>query len=258
MKLPLVAAFGFALCAVRAGADDTPPTPPPLQLGNDNAPASSSGAPASSNAAASNSTVQKLDESQKYSDSGRALQFFYIEPSVGVGFTTIGSVIPNTTVITVNGTSTPVDLTHYRSGFGPVVEIGAGVEFIVFQAGLRYRRTMIGNYAANQLGGEVMYQWGSGKWWPHLGASLGYAWISDWNNDFCAQLSAGCNNLSVNGISVGVRGGVQYFVTKELELGANLTGDAMFLHRNAFVSLPNEASDTGLAIALVVSAGLHL
>jgi len=220
-----------------SGADPNgaPPPPPPMPepgtVGSPTAPP-----PAGSTAAV---LQQASDE-----DTGVGLHLFYLQPELGFGVANLGS---STTGRDLGTTS------------GPAIGFGAGAEFITFQLGGRLRNIFTPNFDLWSLGGELNYQPGSGKFWPRLGLSVGYAWVNHWSTDYCG---ASCALVDVHGIDVGARGGFQYFVTSSLEVGADAGIDALFLKRPSINTLdPNfsgDGSGTGFSAVAMVHLGLHL
>lgn len=258
--IALVAAL-FVLAPMSAGAQDLtpddpndpngpppapPPMPPPGQPGSV-APPPPAG-----------STEAHLQESTEQ-DNGMGLKLFYIQPEVGFGYATLGNALPdNAGAVTINGTPVANDGSKYRSGSGLALGLGAGFEFITFQLGGRLRMISTGNYNLWNAGGELMYQPGSGRLWPHIGLTVGYAWAANWKDEICIGK---CALLDVHGLSVGARGGVQYFVTKQIEIGADATLDVLMLSRPSINLDPvygQDGSGTGVALGVLAHLGVHL
>jgi hypothetical protein len=212
-----------------------PPPPPPMPPAD---------GPGGVNAPPPGSTAAMLDASAK-EDTGVGLHLLYLQPEVGFGWSTLGNTVNDST---------------YRSGAGPMLGVGAGLEFITFQLGGRLRSLMTPNYNLWSAGGEIAYQPGSGRFWPRIGLAVGYAWGSNFPADVCG---GSCGVHDIKGLDIGLRGGLQYFVTSKIEIGADLGLDALMLKRRAITGytgpgdLQNEASGTGFMAVALVHLGLH-
>jgi hypothetical protein len=188
------------------------------------------------------STAAQLEQADE-EDTGVGLHFVYIQPEVGIGVSGIPSALT-----LGKDTGTPV---------GPLVGIGAGAELITFQVGGRLRTLITPHYNLWTIGGEFNYQPGSGRFWPRIGVAVGYAWANGWNSDICGTQ---CGLLDVSGIDVGLRAGLQYFVTSSVEIGADAGLDALFLKRKGIGGSPQFSSDesgTGFMAVATVHLGLH-
>lgn len=212
-----------------------PPMPDPGTVGSPTAPP-----PAGSTAA--------VLEQASTEDTGVGLHFVYIQPEVGLGVANLGSATTGTDLGTASG---------------PAFGAGLGAEFITFQIGGRLRNVFTPQFNLWTVGGEVYYQPGSGRFWPRIGVDVGYAWANHWNHDYCGSA---CDLVDVHGIDVGLRGGLQYFVTPSIDVGVDLGLDALFLKRAALNttnavpdnSLKTDGSGTGFATTLLLHLGFHL
>lgn len=215
-----------------------PPMPPPGQPGSATPPP------------AAGSTEAHLAKSD-VEDNGIGLKLFYVQPEVGFGFATLGGAMPTPAV-------SNVDFSKYKSGAGPAFGLGVGGEFITFQLGGRLRTISTPHWNLWNAGGEVMYQPGSGRFWPRFGINVGYSWTARMSEEICP----GCaGSIDIGGLTVGARGGVQYFITKHLEVGADATFDYMSLRRSAMLGNPAFGTDgngSGVMLALMGHIGLHL
>ena len=188
------------------------------------------------------STAAQLQQASEQ-DTGVGLHLAYVQPELGFGAVNLGS-----------GT-TGADL---GTATGPTFGVGAGAEFITFQVGARLRTIVTPQFNLWTVGGEVYYQPGSGKFWPRVGLAVGYAWANQWNKDYCG---GACALVDVSGIDIGLRGGLQYFLSPTIEIGADAGLDALFLKRQG-VNGPNQAfvgdaSGTGFAAVAVAHLGFH-
>jgi len=213
-----------------------PPMPPPGQPGSV-APPPPPG-----------STEAHLQQSE-VEDNKIGLKLFYLQPEIGLAWATLGGTMPQPAIATQ-------DYEKFKSGGGPLLGLGAGAEFITFQLGGRLRAMSTPYWNLWNLGGEVMLQPGSGRFWPRVGVAVGYAWTSHFSNEICN----GCD-LSIGGLTVGARGGVQYFVSSSIEIGADLTLDYMSLRRSGIAGnsvFGESGNGNGFMLAAMGHVGIHL
>jgi len=219
-----------------------PPMPPPMPAPG--APGSAAPPPAAG------TTEAHLGQSDT-EDNGIGLKLFYVQPEIGFGWASIGGSIPLPA-------SSSQDFSKFRSGAGPMLGLGVGAEFITFQFGARLRTISTPSWNLWNAGGEVMYQPGSGRFWPRIGVSVGYAWAARFDEAMCG---AACGLLDVSGLSVGLRGGFQYYVTKTIEIGADATLDYLKLSRpgiNGNNIYSDDGSGNGGMFGLLGHVGMHL
>jgi hypothetical protein len=219
-----------------------PPMPPPMP------PPGTPGSVAPPPAAGS--TEAHLQQSDA-EDNKIGLKLFYLQPEIGLGYATLGGAIPTPALATQ-------DFSKFKSGGGPVLGLGLGAEFITFQLGARLRTISTPHWNLWNLGGELMFQPGSGRFWPRLGLAVGYAWTARHSEELCG---ARCDSLSIGGLSVGARGGVQYFLSSSVEIGADATLDYMSLRRSGIAGDPvfsESGNGSGFMLAAMGHIGLHL
>jgi hypothetical protein len=230
-----------------ADPNGPPPMPPPM---------APPGQPGSATPPPPPDSTEALLARAEEQDTGVGLKLFYLQPELGVGWATLGGVLPKT------GQALPglgqTDYSRFASGGGPAFGLGAGFQFVTFQAGARLRALSTRHFTLWNLGGELAYQPGSGRLWPRFGVGVGYAWANGWKDETCA---GPCGLLDVSGITVGARAGLQYFVSSSIEIGGDLVADALFLKRAAITGNPvygQEASGTGASLAALIHLGIHL
>lgn len=253
-KAAISAVLSIVLCGVPAAATELtpdapsgdpngpPPMPPPMPV--EGQPGSVAPPPAAG------STDAQLATSDQQ-DNGIGLKLFYLQPEIGFGWASIGGAIPLPP-------ASITDYSQFRSGAGPVLGLGVGAEFITFQFGARLRAISTPHWNLWNAGGEVLFQPGSGRFWPHVGLTVGYAWASRFDDAMCGNV---CDQLSVSGLSLGLRGGVQYFVAKNVEIGADATLDYLSLKRPAISGNSIYAEDgkgNGAMLGLMGHIGIHL
>lgn len=220
-----------------------PPMPPPMPAPG--TPGSATPPPAAG------STEARLAASDAQ-DNRIGLKLFYLQPEIGFGFASLGAAMPSPNVANV-------DYSKYKSGGGPLFGLGLGAEFITFQVGARARTISTPQWNLWNVGGELMYQPGSGRFWPRFGINVGYSWAARFSDEICQP---GCaSSIDVGGLSVGARGGVQYFVGSNFEVGADLTFDYLSLRRSAIMGHPifgQDGNGSGVMLGLMGHVGLHL
>lgn len=211
-----------------------PPPPPPMP---------SAGQPGSAKPPPPpGSTEARLQDSTE-KDTGVGLHFVYLQPEIGIGTASLGSVLPDK---------------DFRTGTGAVLGVGAGFEFIAFQLGARLRYMPTSSFNLWTVGGEFAYQPGSGRFWPRIGLGVGYARATGFGETMCSTF---CGSVDVKGVDVALRGGVQYFLTPHWEIGGDFSLDALFLKRAGITvvdtSYAKDETSTGVAAALVAHVGYH-
>lgn len=215
-----------------------PPMPPPGQPGSATPPPP----PGSTAAHLAKSDVE---------DNGIGLKLFYLQPEIGFGYASLGGAMPTPAIANT-------DYTKYTSGAGPMFGLGLGAEFITFQLGARARTISTPQWNLWNVGGEIMYQPGAGRFWPRFGINVGYSWAARFSDEVCP----GCkSSVDIGGLSVGARAGVQYFIAKNFEIGADATFDYLSLRRSAINGHPifgQDGSGSGVMVGLMGHVGLHL
>jgi len=137
--------------------------------------------------------------------------------------------------------------------------VGAGVRFLTWTLGARFRFTAIPDATMWTLGGEAGFHLPTGRWDPYVNLHAGYAQLTASN--------APADFPSTHGLDLGLSVGSDYYVTSFLSFGLDVTGDLLFLKRAEYapvlqppvasaVRFP-EASGTGFAIIGSVHGGVH-
>ncbi len=218
------------------GSDPNAAPPPPPPMPSAGQPGSATPPPPPG------STQARLQESTDR-DTGVGLHFVYLQPEIGIGTASLGTVLPDK---------------DYRSGTGAVLGVGAGFEFIAFQLGARLRYMPTPNFNLMTVGGEFAYQPGSGRFWPRIGLGVGWASANGFKETMC---STWCGAVDVKGVDVSLRAGAQYYVSPHWEIGGDFSLDALFLKRSGInvvdTSYAKDESSTGVAAAVVAHVGYH-
>jgi hypothetical protein len=181
-------------------------------------------------------TQQQLDNSIKQ-DSGRGFEIAYLNAEAGGGYMSLGS---------------GLGLDKASSG-GAMVGVGAGVRFITWTLGARFRLLPMSAFTAWQLNGEAGFHLPVGSWDPYANLHVGYVKASANDTTFDVP--------SPHGLDLGISIGSDYYLSALFSLGIDATADALFLKRAASTAagspLTSDASSTGVAVIGSLHAGLH-
>lgn len=207
-------------------------------------------APPSSADAQSQQTEQKLEEAEE-KDSGRGLEFLYLNVEGGITHLGLQTFQAND-LVDAGVVST--------SQTGPTFGAGLGLRFLFLTAGARFRLSSFSDYQLWTLGGEVGLRIPLGSIEPHFSLGGGFAKLGS----FDAASLGGASSVSISGYDIRAGFGVDLYVTPVFSIGGNLTGEVLGLTRGA-VSSPTspssvyakDGSSVGLAGTLTLVAGLH-
>ena len=174
-------------------------------------------------------TQRKLDESES-EDSGRGLEWFYL--NVEGGYQYIG-------LETFKSDGLTYAQTVSSTAGGPMIGAGAGIRLIFLTFGARARLGMFSQWNVATLDGEVGVHIPLGSVEPYFTFGAGYAFLgamdsSNWGGD-----------VSIRGWNARAGFGLDYYVTPVFSIGANLTGDALFLTRPGVTLDTATAGSTG-------------
>ncbi len=209
-----------------------------------------------------NATSTRLQDAER-SDSGRGLEIAYSQASVGAAFVGLDTL-----------SKSNLGLNKTSEG-GPVFGLGAGLRLLFFTLGARARVTTLSDFDFWQLDLEAGYHVPIGRWDPYVAVHGGYAFETSAG---AAQLpspggaggsfsSTAANQVAVHAGEAGVSGGLDYYVTPLVSVGADATAELLFLARpkqtaDAAVTQASAASSplynsSGSSVGLGLSASLH-
>lgn len=175
-------------------------------------------------------TTQRLDESKK-EDSGRGLEFFYLNAQGGGVFDALGT-FDNT-----------LNLKQTNAG-GGFVGAEAGVRFVWLTLGMRFRYEMLQPFNIWQLDAVLGFHIPAGHWDPYVSIHGGYAAIGslDPSNFDVSQVApcngSGCssqdaaNAFGSRGANVGFAVGADYYLARAVSIGVDVSFELLFLHRD--------------------------
>jgi hypothetical protein len=237
-SLALATASALVLLAPAAHAQDLQP-PPPMNSGQEQQPQQqpqqpqqpqqqqlAPPPPLQQQSAPPPVTEQRLDESKK-EDSGRGLEFLYINAQIGAVFDALG---------TFNNT---LQIQNTNAG-GAMLGAEAGVRFVWFTLGVRFRYDVLQPFNIWQLNAVLGFHIPAGSWDPYVSFHGGYSAIGsiDPSNFNASQVLPGttsqdaANAFSTRGGNVGFSVGVDYYVARFFSIGIDGSFEFLFLHRD--------------------------
>ena len=195
-------------------------------------------------------------ESADQEDSGRGLEWFWIDAEVGiehVGLQTFGS-------------DHLLDAGfHDTTRTGPVFGGALGLRLFFLTFGPRFRIATLGAYQLWTLDAEVGLRLPLGSLEPHFVLGGGYAALGSFGNGALTGVSG--KDLDVSGYDLRLGGGLDYYVTDVFSVGASITGELLGLGRPAVsagklgaATAPAYASDgssVGFGLTAAAVLGLH-
>jgi len=191
----------------------------------------------------SGSTAATLAEADR-SDSGRGLEFIYVEPELGAEYVGLNALHSGLYLLPADASS---------SGFGLVAGGAAGVRLLFFTAGPRFRFVHFSDFDLFTIDLELGWRvpLGSLDVYGMLGG--GYAWLTQ-----------SVPRPKVDGYNFRLGGGADYYFTNVLSLGGRLSVDLQRLQTRLPAAGPSgmitESVPTyglGLGLTASIIAGLH-
>lgn len=213
--------------------------------------------PPSSADSDSQQTEQRLEEAEQ-KDSGRGLEFLYINGEAGVTHLGLQTFKANNLLDAgvVSTTQT-----------GPTFGAGIGVRLVFITLGARFRLSSFSQYQVWTLGGELGLRIPLGMVEPYFTLGAGFASLGSFDkNDLGGAQSSG---VSVKGYDIRAGFGVDVYLTPVFSIGGNLSGDVLGLTRPGVspssLTTPTTTGDVyradgsslGLGGTLTAVAGLH-
>lgn len=174
-------------------------------------------------APAASETQRDLDDSRK-SDSGRGLEWFYLEAEGG--FQHVG-------LRTFN-----IDEQSFSAGFietqssGPVAGVGLGLRLIFITIGARARVGFFNAWDLFSVGGELGLHLPLGNLEPHFELGGGYTALGSFKSSLQSGAAAqALDNTQIHGFYVRGGAGLDYYITPLFSLGVSASMEVLGLTR---------------------------
>jgi hypothetical protein len=220
----MCATFAVALLgmAMPAFADETP-VGSDLEAGGLKPPAP---VEADVNTASPSQPDAQLDLAKK-EDSGRGLEFVWLNADIAGEYVGLQTLKANQ-LVDSNVVSS--------KGLGASYGAGLGVRLLLFTAGARFRLANFSDWQLWTLNAEAGLRIPIGRVEPYFTLGAGYASLGDFKG---SDLAASLKSASVTATGIDARGGVgvDVYLTNTFSVGANLTGEVLFLGRSASSSV---------------------
>jgi hypothetical protein len=142
---------------------------------------------------------------------------------------------------------------------------GVGVRLLVFTAGVRFRLGSFSEWQLWTLNAEGGLRIPLGDFEPYFTVGGGYASLGSFSTDTPAWSKA-----DVKGFNARIGAGLDYYLSNTFSVGANLTGEMLFLSRSKIEDAPatsesdgqteiyaKDGSSIGAGATLTAVAGLH-
>lgn len=166
-------------------------------------------------------TEQELQRADR-EDSGRGLSFFWTNAEVGFGVFGLHTLQASDLVDSELVPSTQN---------GPVLGVGAGARLIFLSVGGRFRLGTFKDWQLWTLGAEVGFRIPLGRIEPYFTFGGGYASLGSFGAAL-EPIGASEKALNIHGFNLRGGAGMDYFIGRSVSVGANLSGDFLFLWRS--------------------------
>jgi hypothetical protein len=257
MSRSFASASGFALslglAAVGWSANARAQAPADLSAGGlAPPPAVESQSDAEAAAAGPNQTETELAEADRR-DSGRGLEFVWLNGEIGVGHFGLGTFKKDDLLGPGPGTTQT----------GLVVGGGAGLRLVFWTLGARFRYGAFSDWKLWTLGLEGGLHMPLGALEPYATLGVGYASVSPSVEIAELDGTAGSGSASAKGLDARLGVGVDYYLTNMFSVGLNVTGDMLVLSRSAVdgaaagTTYASDGSSIGAGVTATFVGGLH-
>jgi hypothetical protein len=179
-------------------------------------------------------TPEKELEKADQEDSGRGLEWVWLNAEIGgehLGLETFKSKqLLDPKLVKTSQT-------------GLVYGAGVGVRILVFTAGVRFRLGSFSEWQLWTLNAEGGLRIPLGSLEPYFTVGAGYASLGSFSTSAPASSKA-----DVKGFNARLGAGLDYYLSNTFSVGANFTGDLLFLSRSAVASASSSTSGDEAAI----------
>jgi hypothetical protein len=214
----LVICATFALLGFSAPAFADAPAGSNLQAGGLKPPDAVQSDPNATNPTPATQTEAQLDRADK-EDSGRGLEFAWLNAELGPQYVGLQALKADNLV-----DGTMVD----SKGVGMTYGAGLGVRLLAFTFGARFRFGNFSDWQLWTLGAEAGMHFPIGRLEPYFSLGAGYASLGGFKPDVVTPYKP-----SAHGFDVRASAGLDYYLSNTFSVGANLSGDLLFLSRSA-------------------------
>lgn len=192
-------------------------------------------------------------------DSGRGLQFVWLNAEVGYQYVDLGALsgsglLPSPEAVD----ALALDPTQSGLSFGG----GAGVRLLYFTFGARFRYGAFSQFDLWSLLGEAGFRIPYGNFEPYVNVGAGYVTLT--SIDAARQeATAGAGSLQIRGVDVRMALGFDYHLSDTFSVGPQLGADLLLLSRPGVAGAPGGAvyaadgSSVGLSLQASLVLGLH-
>lgn len=189
------------------------------------------------------SSIEKELEEADRRDSGRGLEFVWLNAELG--FSTLE----------LNGFSNGgglLDSTSSAGGTGLLYGGAAGVRFLYFTLGGRFRMVSLADMRVWSVAAEAGLKVPFGNLEPHVSLGLGYFAVGEYS------APSAVNVHDIDGFDLRLTGGLDYYLGNYFSIGAAVSADMLFLGRPAdAVSGLDGARGIGAKLAVFGVLGFH-
>ncbi len=209
---------------------------------------------------------KKLESDEK-KDSGRGLEWVYLNADAGFSYINMASLSMSNLV----PTSTAGSLVQNTSSSGPVFGVGAGVRIFVVTLGARASLNELSSFNLWQLDAELGFHIPLGHWDPYFGLHGGYCFVGALGEGITGLTSGSQSpSISITGGDAGAHLGIDYYFNHFVSLGLDVSASFLFLSRPpptlsptqmAALSAVGELSNyekSGDSVGFGVAPSLHL
>ncbi len=260
----LVALVGLLVAPGVLAQSDPYGSPSSLNAGGLTPPGSANGSPSGYDPRHQSYDTEQSLKTADESDSGRGLQFVWVNAEAGFQYLSLNTFHANNLV----------DSQFVKSSqSGPLYGIGAGIQLVFLTLGARFR---MGDFSAWQmwtLDAEAGIHMPIGRVEPYFTFDVGYASLGAFGG---ANSALNLKSANIHGWNGRVGFGMDFYVTKVFSIGALMSGDVLYLKRSKVSTLPvdpalaadpayasaakvyaNDGSSVGGAATLTGVLGLH-